>query len=92
MTRYEVFISETARKQLRALREKVRKRIKKALLEIREDPFRSQAGANIKKLKGPKRDYYRLRLGDYRVIYTVKGTGIMVVKILHRRRAYSWLE
>ncbi|MCG2734961.1 MAG: type II toxin-antitoxin system RelE/ParE family toxin [Thermoplasmatales archaeon] len=92
MTKYEVFLSETARKQLNELPVDLQKRIKKALVNLKEDPFRSRPKADIKKLKGPKRYYYRLRIGDYRAIYIVEGNRILVAKILPRSNAYYWIE
>ena len=86
MTKYEVLVSETARKQLEALDKGTRARIKRALRNV--DPSRS----TVKRLKGPKRDYFRLRVGDYRVILTVEGNRVLVVKILHRRFAYYWVD
>jgi len=92
LKRYEVLVSETVLKQLRALKKEMRERMKKALLEMSADPFHARSKVDIIRLKGPKRDYYRLRVADYRAIYTVEGNKIMVVKILHRRSAYSWME
>lgn len=86
MTKYEVLVSETARKQLEALDKGTRARIKRALRDI--DPSRS----TVKRLKGPKRDYFRLRVGEYRVMFTVEGKRVLVVRILHRRVAYSWVD
>ncbi|MCK4455449.1 MAG: type II toxin-antitoxin system RelE/ParE family toxin [Thermoplasmata archaeon] len=86
MTKYEVLVSETARKQLGALDKKTRARIKRVLRGV--DPSRS----TVKKLKGPKRDYFRLRVGEYRVMFTVEGKRVLVAKILHRRVAYSWVD
>ncbi len=86
MTKYEVLVSQTARKQLEALDKGTRARIKRALRNI--DPSRS----TVKRLKGPKRDYFRLRVGEYRVILTVEGKRVLVVKILHRRVAYHWVD
>ena len=86
MTKYEVLVSQTARKQLEALDKGTRARIKRALRNI--DPSRS----TVKRLKGPKRDYFRLRVGEYRVMFTVEGKMVLVAKMLHRRVAYSWVD
>ncbi len=86
MTKYEVLVSQTVRKQLEALDKGTRARIKRALRNI--DPSRS----TVKRLKGPKRDYFRLRVGEYRVILTVEGKRVLVVRILHRRVAYHWVD
>jgi len=89
---FEVLLSETARKQLKDLPESVQQRIKRALVELKEDPFRSRPKADIKRLKGPDRDYHRLRIGDFRAIYVVEGQKVLVAKILPRSKAYRWLD
>jgi mRNA interferase RelE/StbE len=45
---------------------------------------------NIEKLKGEQKTYYRLRVGDYRIIYTFENNEmlILVIKIGHRRNIY----
>ncbi len=92
MTRYEVLLSETARRQLKDFPVNLQERVKVALTELRADPYRPRPKADIKKLKGPKRDYYRLRIGNYRVIYVVEGNDVLVAKILPRSSAYDWIE
>jgi mRNA interferase RelE/StbE len=39
-------------------------------------------------LHGPYSGLYKLRVGDYRVIYTFVADAILVVHIIHRREAY----
>lgn len=45
---------------------------------------------NIKKLKGKYREYYRLRVGDYRVIYSQENDRfvIIIIRIGHRKEIY----
>jgi mRNA-degrading endonuclease RelE of RelBE toxin-antitoxin system len=43
--------------------------------------------ANIKKLQG-QRDEWRLRVGDWRVIFSLRSGEIIVLDILNRRDAY----
>ena len=92
MRKYRVFLSETARRQLRDLPVKTQMRIKKALTELEGDPFRPRPKADIKRLKGPDRAYFRQRIGDHRVIYVVEGYQVLVAKILLRSKAYEWLD
>ena len=40
-------------------------------------------------LKGEFRGLYKLRVGDYRVIYTEAGDVVIVLRIRHRGKAYS---
>jgi mRNA interferase RelE/StbE len=46
---------------------------------------------NIIKLAGTKEDYYRLRVGNYRVIYEKKEKEliILIIRIGHRREVYQ---
>ncbi|MFO7991763.1 MAG: type II toxin-antitoxin system RelE/ParE family toxin [Thermoplasmata archaeon] len=87
MTRYEVLLSETARKRLERLPSDLKEHIKDKLTGLYNDPYHPRPKADIKKLKGPDRDYYRLRIGDYIAIYVVEKQNVKVAKILHRSKA-----
>jgi mRNA interferase RelE/StbE len=54
---------------------------------LRENPF---FGPNIKRLKGNHSDFYRFRVGHYRIFYKVHHDTITVyiVSIEHRKDAY----
>ena len=54
---------------------------------LRENPF---FGPNIKRLKGNYSDFYRFRVGQYRIFYKVHQDTITVyiVSIAHRKDAY----
>ncbi len=39
-------------------------------------------------LRGPYSGLYKLRIGDYRVIYALSADAVLVVHIVHRREAY----
>ena len=54
---------------------------------LRENPF---FGPNIKRLKGSYSDYYRFRVGQYRVFYKVDReiVTVYIVSIAHRKDAY----
>jgi len=57
-------------------------RIIKGCLRLETDP--APDGKHIKKLKGYK-DLYRLRVGDYRVIFEWKSDKVTVIRILTRQ-------
>ena len=66
------------------LNETLRKRIKKAI-EERLSVSPHQYGEPLKKtLKG----YWKLRVGDYRVVYKVKGNKVWIFAIINRRDVY----
>ena len=37
---------------------------------------------DVKRIKGKRSDYYRIRIGDYRVIYTIIRGKIVVINTL----------
>jgi len=40
-------------------------------------------------LKGEFEGFFKLRIGDYRVIYVKTTTGVLVLRIAHRKKAYK---
>ena len=57
--------------------------------QLRKNPF---FGPNIKRLKGSLSDYYRYRIGDYRLFYKIEERRVLVViiDIEHRKDAYKY--
>ncbi len=93
MTKYRVLLSQTAVSQLSLLDAKQKKRVKDALAELEDNPFRRRSGSDIKKLVTPDEpSLYRLRIGDYRAIYFVVENEVKVTEIIHRSKGYKWLE
>jgi mRNA interferase RelE/StbE len=82
---------ERAVRQLRTIPQPAALTILRALAPLGEDPRRPDA--DIKKLVGYA-DRYRLRVGDYRVIYEIADEQliILVVGVGHRREAYRALS
>jgi len=64
------------------------KRILNKLKILSADP--KNLANNIKKLKGKFQEYYRLRIGDYRVIYSQENERlvIIIIRVGHRREIY----
>ena len=92
LTKYDVLLSETALRQYKRLSSDMKKRVKSNLTELKNVPYQARPKADIKKLKGLKRDYYRLRIGNYRALYVVEEKKVKVAKILPRSNAYDWIE
>jgi mRNA interferase RelE/StbE len=82
---------ERAVRQLRAIPQQTAVTILRALTPLGDDPRRPDA--DVKKLAGYA-DRYRLRVGDYRVIYEIADERliILVVGVGHRREAYRALS
>ena len=81
---YVVHLKRSAEKELADLPREVQQRIIKRLLTLKANP--RPPGA--KKLWGGER--YRIRVGDYRVLYTIDDAlqKIEVSAVGHRREVY----
>ena len=85
MALYAVSFRRSAEKDLRRLDAAVQRRVLQAVEELAVDP----RPAGCRKMQGGE-DAFRIRVGDYRIIYTVDD-GIKVVaveRIRHRREVY----
>ena len=82
--RYSIEFVPSARTALRKLPPPIRKRIQVAIDELAENPF----PPGVKKLHGE--EGYRIRVGDYRVIYDVEHGRliVLVIRVGHRREVY----
>jgi mRNA interferase RelE/StbE len=82
---YEVLLETRAERDLKKLSGEVFHRIIPLLKSLAEDP--KPKGA--RKISGSKNDW-RLRIGDYRVIYEIdeRAKCIRIMRIRHRREAY----
>jgi mRNA interferase RelE/StbE len=82
----DVQISEPAAKEIRNLPRDVMNRIVPRIVALANEPRPS----GCKKLKGSA-DLYRIRVGDYRILYTIddKGKIVIVRAVRHRQQAYE---
>jgi mRNA interferase RelE/StbE len=82
---YSIGILRRAQKELAQLPKQEYERIKEAIVSLSQDP-RPQG---CKKLTG--RECWRIRVGDYRVIYEIDDPqqGITILHIGHRRGIYK---
>ena len=80
--RYQIQLKPWAIKDLKQLEGKTRRRLVAAI----EDLENNLAG-NVKRLTNFTPEY-RLRVGNYRVLFEVEGTQVIVYRIKHRKDAY----
>ena len=82
---YSVVVLDAALKQLRQVPKADRTRIRARIDALAEDP--RPAGA--KKLRA-RENLWRIRSGDYRIIYSIKDERllVLVIRIGHRREVY----
>lgn len=84
-SRYEVELSELAKKDLAGLQPQVQNRVRLAFRILSSNPRPPRSV----KLKG--RSGYRIRVGNYRIIYEIfdKKVIVLIMRIGHRREVYK---
>ena len=84
---HSISISDEAAKQIRRLDKPIRERIRKRIRELAKTP--RPAGAQ--RLR--KRPDWRIRVGDYRIVYRIEDQElvVLVVKVGHRKDVYQGL-
>ena len=82
--KWRVVVARSAEKELAKLSSENQVRVAKSIRTLENDPF----PATAKRLKG--REEFRIRVGDYRVLYTIehKSRSVTISAIGHRRDVY----
>ena len=86
---WRIEVAETAKRSLAKLDRTTAKRI--VVFLSRRLATSSDPRALGKPLRGPLREYWRYRIGDYRVICDIQDTlmRILVIDLGHRKDVYS---
>lgn len=80
--KHRVSFTDRASNDIDDLSDNEYERIVKGCLRLETNPLPD--GKHIKKLKGYK-DLYRLRVGDYRVVFEWKGEDVVIIRVLTRQ-------
>jgi mRNA interferase RelE/StbE len=82
---YRIEITNTAHHHIRGLSRMNRQRVNEAIAQLSQDP----RPIGVKKLKGEV-DFYRIRVGDYRILYEIDDSAKLIVieRIMPRENAY----
>lgn len=80
----KIEIRKSAIKDLKAISEPFKSKLHAKILELTNFPNLS----NIKKLTNFE-PAYRMRIGDYRVLFDVLDDTIIIGRILHRQHSYE---
>ncbi len=86
MAKYSLEIKPSAAKELDALDHARFARIDRKILALADNP----RPAGCKKLRGYK-DQWRIRVGDWRVVYIIddQAKRVSVTRVAHRREVYE---
>ena len=84
---YKIEIKKSAKKEFDRLPAMVRRRVIEALQFLSQNPYSELL--QVKKLKGVD-SVYRIRIGDYRILYEIENDRliVIVIKIGHRSEVY----
>ncbi|MDJ0899079.1 MAG: type II toxin-antitoxin system RelE/ParE family toxin [Xenococcus sp. MO_188.B8] len=85
MASYKIEWKQSAKKELKKLDKQIIPRILQAIENLADNPYLSGS----KKLIGSD-SIYRIRVGDYRIVYNIKSSvlTIEIIKVGHRREIY----
>ena len=75
MNRYTIKFDSRVKKDFKSIQAQDIQRIKSAISELENNPRPD----GCTKLKGDKQDYYRIRVGQYRVIYLIEDEILLVL-------------
>ena len=86
MAEYRLFIKPSAQNELDALDDSLFARLDLKIMTLAENPRPS----GCKKLKDYD-DQWRIRVGDWRVLYTIDDSAkvVRITRIAHRREVYE---
>ena len=86
--RYRVVLHQAALVEIRRLPKRIKEQVREAIETLAENPTPRAAS----RLRG-RAHAYRIRFGDYRMLYEVHATEIVVyvVGVAHRKEVYKRL-
>ncbi len=84
---FAVEYAPAAVRDLKRLDPPIRVKLLKAAEVLARAPHPSPEG-KVKLLVGISPPHFRLRVGDYRMVYRIEGAGVIVVRVAHRREVY----
>ena len=88
---YEVLVDTRLEKDLRKVPAHILKKLLTTLDLLAEDPLTARPGLDVKKLAGLPGETYRVRLGDYRLLFALERDRhrVLVTSLKHRGKAYG---
>jgi len=86
VAKYSLEIKQSAQKELDSLDDAVFKRVDRKILALADNP----RPPGCKKLRG-YRDQWRIRVGDWRIVYFIDDAArlVTITRVAHRREVYE---
>ena len=89
---YNIILAPEAVEDLRRLQAATWSTVRDALARYLSHEPTKTSKARIKRRRGAARPQFRLRVGDVRVFYDVKGQTVQVLAIVAKQDAEEWLR
>ena len=90
--KYEIIFAPEAIRDVRSLRAYLRSTVQEGIETfLRHAPI-TVSKSRIKRLRGLARPQFRLRLGEVRVYYDVRGSTVEVLAVVPKSEAAEWLK
>ena len=83
MNKFQVNLTEHATDDLKDISKEFREKIHQDLKALESAPF--PAATYIKRLRGFRPPVYRLRSGDFRVLYHIQGNTVTILRVIDRK-------
>ena len=83
MDKFDIQLTYSAVDDLDCIPEARQKKIIASIKKLSSNPF--ALSPNIKKIKGFKPPIYRIRSGDFRVLYRVHDKTIIIMRVIDRK-------
>jgi mRNA-degrading endonuclease RelE of RelBE toxin-antitoxin system len=90
MDRFKIELSPAASRDLNDLEMGIVTKILSDLEILEENPFPKEK--LIKKIKGKKTAFYRLRIDKFRVFYEVQHMKIIILRIINKKEADRYIK
>jgi len=86
VAKYSLEIKQSAQKELDSLDDALFRRVDRKILALADNP----RPAGCKKLRG-YRDQWRIRVGDWRIVYSIDDAAklVSIMRVAHRREVYE---
>ena len=83
---YRIYLSKPASRDVDQLSDQDYRLVDQRILSLQSDP----RPRGCKKLKGQTEDFYRIRQGRYRIIYSIDDElkSVTILEVTHRRDVY----
>jgi len=87
---FSLILTPKAVKDLDAFSDSICMKIANSMKELRENPF--PRGKLIRKIKGTRSAFYRLRIDKYRVFYMIEADKVVILRVLSKKDAEKFIR